>query len=114
MCVCTCVYWLLIGPPLSPGNLRNISLSRSVLVSWDRPFSLLPITRYNVTITNSTFFNITTVSTTDTRINITSNIMPYNNYTVSVTATNRAGTGFPLNGSFQSLQDGKLINSYCY
>ena len=112
MCVRTCVYWLLIGPPLSPGNLRNISLSRSVLVSWDRPFSLLPITTYNVTITNSTFF-ITNVSTTDTSINITNNIMPFNNYTVSVSATNRAGTSFPLNGSFQSLQDGKVINSYC-
>ena len=89
-------------------------MSRSVLVSWDRPFSLLPITSYNVTITNSTFFTTTNASTTDTNISITNNIMPFNSYTVSVTATNRAGTGFPLNGSFQSLQDGKLINSYCY
>ena len=88
-------------------------MPRSVLVSWDKPFSLLAITSYNVTIANSTFFT-TNVSTTDTRINITNNIMPFNNYTVSVSATNRAGTGSALSGSFQSLQDGKLINSYCY
>jgi hypothetical protein len=97
---------LVAGPPLAPTIGQDPTLEpRSAVISWMEPFSHFEIIGYNITITRSMTNEIEfSQSAIDTTITIPG-LLPFNNYIVNVTATNKAGTSPPDTEMFTTSQD---------
>ena len=94
------------GPPLRPAVNTSVT-SRSALISWDDPFSLIPITNYTITImSGDTNISMETVSGNMLYFNATA-LRPNTNHTVTVVAVNRAGESEGTTEVFTTLEDGE-------
>jgi hypothetical protein len=93
--------------------------SRTAVVSWQLPFSLINITNYNVTVSEiptatpaGRTFAVPMVVDSDvnfTTVNLTSDVLrPNRQYTVTVVAYNRAGRGEEaMSEMFMTMEDGE-------
>ena len=103
-------------PTSSPANIVFSSVeSRSFIVSWDElPCSGQngPITGYLLHYTNTTFSDTIDITGGVNRACILTELRPYTNYTVTVSAYNNVGTGPTSdNRTQQTEQAGQLVYS---
>ena len=87
--------------------MDNIT-SRGALVSWLPPFSILPVTQYNVTWLRVDIGeeNLTTTDAGTTELLLT-NLRPNQMYSVTVVAVNRVGASLPSDPVvFTTAEDG--------
>ena len=92
--------------------------SRTAVVTWQQPFSLIDIANYNVTVYEIPSAGLTvfgpvymSVLGNSTMVTLTREmIRPNRQYNVSVVAYNRAGRGEQaVSESFMTQEDGELI-----
>ena len=103
-------------PTSSPENVAFSSVgARSLIVSWDEaPHSGQngPITGYLLYYTNTTFSDTINITGGENRSYTLTELRPYTNYTVTVSAYNDVGTGPQSdNGIQQTEQAGQLVYS---
>ena len=99
-----------LGPPLAPSILEiDDPGPREALIQWNEPFSLIEILEYNVALVSlDTGATVTfIVDTVSIEVNQT-HLLPFRNYRVIVSATNRAGVSDVDTMEFQTDQAGKL------
>ena len=93
---------------VAPVEVNNIT-SRTAVVSWQQPFSLIDITNYAVTVNDSGIiqsFNVTTLS-----VNVSEEelLRPDRLHFVTVVAYNRAGRGEEASATFNTMEDGEFF-----
>ena len=103
-------------PISSPENIVFSSVeARSLNVSWDEvPCSEQngPITGYLLYYTNTTFSDNVNITGGENRLYTLTELRPYTNYTVTVSAYNDAGTGPTSDNRIQQTeQAGQLVYS---
>ena len=101
-------------PTSSPENIVFSSVeARSMIVSWDKvPCSGQngPITGYLLNYINTTFSDTINITGRENRSYTLTELRPYTNYTVTVSAYNDAGTGPPSDNRIQQTeQAGQLV-----
>ena len=122
MCTCrgyTLQFQFPAGVPGSPAPVTVDDItSRTAVVSWQLPFSLINITNYSVTVYEVPTIGLTTAdpmlvdsNVTFTSVNLTKMVLrPNRRYNVTVVAYNRAGRGEEaMNGTFMTVEDGEFI-----
>ena len=108
--------YLSVVPSSFPENITFSSVeARSMIVSWDEvPCSVQngPITGYLLNYTNTTFSNTINITGGKNRAYTLTQLRPYANYTVTVSAYNDAGTGSTSDNRIQQTeQAGQLVYS---
>ena len=103
-------------PTSSPANITFSSVeARYLIVSWDevlRSGQNGPITGYLLYYTNTTFSDTINITGGENRSYTLTELRPYTNYTVTVSAYNDAGTGPTSdNRTQQTEQAGQLVYS---
>ena len=97
-------------------NVTEVT-SRTAVVSWQLPFSLIEITNYSVTVYELPSTGLTTAAPiTISGVNVTTvdlirmKLRPNRQYNVTVVAYNRAGIGEEaMSGSFMTMEDGEFV-----
>ena len=107
----------LTGVPLCPSPMVDSITSRGALISWPPPFSILPVTQYEITWVqvDTGEDNSTTIDAGMTQLLLT-NLQPNRNYSVTVVAVNRVGPSLPSDPVvFTTAEDGMflLLKIYC-
>ena len=101
----------LTGVPLPPNPMIPVdnSTSRTVLVSWPPPFSILPVTQYIITWVrvDTGERDSTTIDAEMTQLLLT-DLRPNRIYSVTVVAVNHVGPSLPPDSeAFTTAEDGK-------
>ena len=106
----------LTGVPLSPNPMVDSITSQGALVSWPPPFSILPVTQYNVNWVQVDTGEDNSTTIVDMTQLLLTNLQPNRNYSVTVVAVNRVGASLPSDPVvFTTAEDGMFcfLKVYC-
>ena len=100
------------GPPLRPAVNISAVTSRSALISWLEPFSLIDIINYTISISEVQSGDIIVAMENIPGVTLYFNatsLRPNTNHTVTIIAVNRAGASEGTTELFTTLEDGELL-----
>lgn len=93
------------GPPLTP-NVTVMPTSRTTLLTWVTPLTLIPLSHYLINISvGSELVTMTNLSGDSVSYNVI-DLSPATEYSASVVAVNRAGPSEVSVNPFTTLEDG--------
>ena len=105
---------VIAGPPGGPiGLIVTFVTFENAIVIWSAPFSLLPITGYNLTITqtqtfsNLSFINIVRELNPKLLSYFATSFLPFSEYLVKLQAVSRAGASRHVSLSFKTSESSK-------